>query len=255
MSKDLEMAIEAAKEAGKIVKENFTRPKNITEKGINDFLTETDTEAEKIIIEKLKQTGYSILGEETGELDNKSTKKWIIDPLDGTTNFIRGIPFFAVSIALLENDKNLILGVVYDPILDECYWAERNEGAYMNSKKIAVNDKGSFNSSRIILDYNRSKKSRKDYIETLAKIMKNETLSVTTYGSTALELCYVSKGSAEAFMSCGDRIYDYAGGLIIAKEAGAEISDWEGTSWDNSSSYVLATNPKVRDKIIKCLNE
>jgi len=254
MSKDLELAIEAAKEAGKIIKENYTKAKTITEKGVNDFLTETDTQAEKVIITKLKQTGYSILGEETGEIDNQSSKKWVIDPLDGTTNFIRSIPFFAVSIALIENDTNILLGVVYNPIFDECYSAEKNMGTYMNGKKITINDTGIFNNSRIIFDYNRSAQARIDYTETVAKIMKNETLSITTYGSTALELCYLAKGSAEAFISCGDKIYDYAGGLIIAKEAGAEVSDWKGKTWDNSSSYVLATNPRVRDEIIKCIN-
>lgn len=251
MSKDLELAIEAAKQAGKIIKDNYYKTKTITEKGLDDFVTETDTEAEKVILEHLKQTGYSILAEETGETDNQSTKKWVIDPLDGTTNFIRDIPFFAVSIALIENDKDLILGVVYNPISDECFYAEKNMGAYLNDRKISVQDKGDFfRRSRIIFDYNRSPKSRNDYVQAITQIMKKDIFSAVTYGSTALELCYLAKASNEAFMSCGDKLYDYAGGLIIAKEAGAEISDWNGKPWDNSNSYILAVNPKIREELL-----
>src|SRR5260221_245358 len=102
MSSDLKLAIQAAKQAGKIIREAFGKVTKTRRKGMNDYVTSTDFAVEKIIINLLKQTGYSILGEESGTIDNQTGKKWIVDPIDGTTNFIHGIPFFALSIALLE---------------------------------------------------------------------------------------------------------------------------------------------------------
>lgn len=250
MSKDLELAIQAAKSAGRIIQAAYGDAKKITKKGLNDFVTETDLQAERIIIEQLRQTGYSILGEETGETDNQSRKKWVIDPLDGTANFIRGFPFFAVSIALIEDDKNLVLGVVYDPIADECFWAERNEGAFMNGKKINVSQHGDFDGSVFLVEHGRSEKNQKDYLQALHHLMLDQGAVVLRQGSTALMLCYMAKGSAEAFLSCGDELYDFAAGLMIAKEAGANISDWNGKPWDNSNSFVLASNVEMREKIL-----
>lgn len=256
MSYDLKVAIEAAKKAGEIIKEAYKKDKEVKDKGgSNNFVTETDSQAEKIIIEYLKQSGYSILGEESGLIENQSKKKWIIDPIDGTTNFIRGIPFFAVSIALLENSKNLVLGVVYDPIADECYWAERDKGAFLNGEKISISELSDFNGSIILIEHGRSEKNKEDFSEAWRKLtLNNGAPNILRQGSTALMLCYTARGSCEAFLSCGDELYDYAGGLIIVKEAGAVISDWHGKDWDNSSSYILVSNSKIQGKIIDRLS-
>lgn len=251
ISNDLKLAIKAAKDAGKIIYAAYRKSKSIKRKGLNDFVTATDLEAENAIIKTLQSTGYSIFGEETGRTENKTRKKWIIDPLDGTSNFIRSFSFFAVSIALIEDDKNLVLGVVYDPIAKECYWAERKKGAYVNGKKIKVSNHKDFDGAIILIEHGRSEKNKKDYILSMKNLILNKGALLLRQGSTALMLCYVAKGSAEAFLSCGDELYDYAAGLIIAKEAGAQISDWKGKIWDNSNSYILAANSEIRDKILK----
>ena len=195
MSNDLKLAIDAAKQAGSIIKKAYGKVAKSKRKGFNDFVTEIDLKAEKIVIQSLEQTGYSILGEESGKTDNQSRKKWVIDPIDGTSNFIRNIPFFAVSIALVEDDKNLILGVVYDPISDECYWAERGEGAYLNGKKIHISTKNNFDGAIVLLEHGRSDRDKTDYVNAMGKLMLGDGPSVLTQGSTALMLCYVAIGS------------------------------------------------------------
>lgn len=252
MSGDLILAKRAAEKAGNIIREDYTKTKTISKKAINDYVTETDVKAEKSIISDLKSTGYSFLGEESGEINKHTRKRWIIDPLDGTNNFIHGIPFFSTSIALMDGDE-ILLGVVYDPITKECFSAEKTKGAYMNGIKIKVSNRDDFDGSNILIEHNRSERSIKDFVTALTKLLKNKGPVLLRQGSTALMLCYVANGSAEAFLSAGDAIYDYAAGLIIAKEAGAIISDWKGNKWDNSNSYILASNPGLNDKILKRL--
>ena len=251
MSKDLQLAIQAAKDAGRIILEAYGRSKEKTEKGRGDFVTATDVLAEQAIIARLQSTGYSILAEETGKIDNYSKREWVIDPLDGTNNFIRGFSFFAVSIALMENEKDLLLGVVYDPIADECYWAEKHEGAYMNGEKIFISREKELGESVLLIECGRSEQSKKDYLACLQRLTMDDGACVIRQGSTALMLCYVAKGMAEAFLSVGDELYDYAGGLIIAQEAGADISDWVGKPWDNTSAYILAANPLMHMPILE----
>lgn len=253
MSDDLKLAIQAVKQAGKIIKEAYGGVVEVKRKGFNDSVTEIDVKAERIIVKLLKRTGYSIFGEESGKSDSGSRKKWIIDPIDGTSNFIRGIPFFAVSVALIENDRQLVLGVVYDPISDECYWAERNKDAYLNGKKIHASSKADFDGSVILIEHGRAEESKIACLSVMGKLMLDDGPLILRQGSTALMLCYVAKGSCEAFLSSGDELYDYAGGLIIAKEAGVIISDWKGKPWDNSSSYILAASPILQKKILKRL--
>jgi len=250
MLRDTKFAINAAKQAGNVIRKNFGKSGQIVHKGFNDYATPTDIKAEKIIIDVLKQTGYSVFGEEMGETDNQTEKKWIIDPIDGTMNFIRGIPFFATSIALIEDNKKLLIGVVYDPIADECYWAEQNKGAYLNDKKIHISEVNKLDGSIVLLEHNTSAQGKRDYLQIAIKLMKQKGPVVLRQGSTALMLCYLARGSAEAFLSSGDNLYDVAGGLIIAREAGAFISDWKGQEWRSTNPYVLAVTPSLRRKIL-----
>ena len=250
-SRNAQLAITAAKEAGAFVRKSFSQPQEIKRKGFNDYRTETDIKAEEIVINHLQKTGYSFFGEETGNKKNTNTdRKWIIDPIDGTTNFIRGIPFFANSIALIEDNKTLLLGVVYNPIDDKCYWAERKKGAYLNGERIHVSETESFDGAIVLLEHNRSKEGKKDYVRATEKLIEPNGPTILRQGGTALMLCYLARGSADAFLSSGDQIYDYAAGLIIAEEAGATVSDWNGRSWKNTNSRILATTPGLRQKIL-----
>jgi len=255
MSNDLELAIQTAKQAGQIIRSNYKKNKQIKKKGVNDFTTDTDVQVEQFIIKQLTRTGYSFFGEETGEKLTLSKKKWVIDPLDGTSNFIRGNPFFAVSIALIEDDRELLLGVVYDPMTDECYWAEKNAGAYMNEVKIKTSEEKDIGSSVFLMDHGSLKKDKENFLQCLKQITLDKGPAVLRQGATALMLCYVAKGSFEAFLSCGDKLYDYAAGLIIAQESGANVSDWNGKIWDNSSSYILVSNTPLNKPIIKRISK
>ena len=209
--------------------------------------TTIDVDAEHAIIEMLGSSGYSVYGEETGITHGKGNKMWIIDPLDGTQNFVRGLPFFAVSIALIEND-DLVLGVVYDPLLDECYSAERNAGAYRNRERITASKKEALMDAAVLIEHGKSAISRKRYAECTTVLMQ-QGCTVLRLGSTALMLCHVATGGFDAFVSVGDELYDHAAGLIIAKEAGAHISDWSGNAWRRDSE-TIAVAPDVLCKNI-----
>ncbi|MBU0766450.1 inositol monophosphatase [Patescibacteria group bacterium] len=248
MSSDLDLAIKAAKKAGNHIRKQFGKEQYIFKKGENDYVTKTDKEAEEIILYTLNKTGYSVLGEETGENIKQSPKKWIIDPIDGTINYIKGVPFFAISIALM-NSNELMLGVVYDPIAKECYWAEKNTGSFLNGKRINVSKKKSFEGVVALMTHGRSPQCQQEYLKATSKLMLECRMPVFNQGSTALMLALIARGSYDAFLCCGDALYDYAGGLIIAKEAGAKISDWHGKEWDNSNNYVLVANNELSEII------
>ncbi len=251
MSSDLDSAINAAKKAGEIIQSAYQNKKNIVKKGNLDFVTNIDIQVEKKIFEHLKCTEYSFKGEETGEIKKKSNKKWIIDPIDGTYNFIHTIPFFAISIALMEGDNKLLLGVVYNPITQECYWAENGEGAYMNGIPILVSQQKNIHESIFLMEHGHLDESKNKYLQCMTQLMLKKNVDVFRQGSSAIMLCLFAKGAFDAFLCCGDELHDYAAGLIIAKEAGAIISDWKGNEWNNSSNYILATNKELKKQIVE----
>lgn len=255
MSPDLALALHAAKEAGKIIRKAFGRKKTIIKKGAHDFTTDTDTAAEEAIITLLRPTGYSILGEENGAIGHEGSRKWIIDPLDGTLNFIRGIPFFAVSIALQENGNGLILGVVYDPISDTCYCAEQNERALLNDRPIGVGRSTDRTNTVLLMEHGKDGSSRNAFVRAFNTLMLDRTNTLLRQGSTALMLCHIADGSFEGFLSFGDALYDYAAGLVIAREAGASFSDCKGRSWNPTSDSLLVAEESMRLHILSQLNE
>ena len=250
MSQDLELAIHAAKSAGSIIREAYGKEKAIVIKGTNDIVTDTDVQAEHTILGILKRTGYSSFGEESGVTERQSARRWIVDPLDGTANFVRGFPFFAVSIALMEDEKNIVLGVVYDPIADECYWAEQGKGAYMNGRKIFVNSLSDMEKATFLIDHGKSEQHKVEFLRSLSALTLNRGATVLRQGATALMLCYVAKGSFDAFLSFGDQLYDYAAGLLIAEEAGADISDTKGNAWNTASTSLLVANAAMHSVIL-----
>ena len=253
MTHDLNLAIKAAKEASAVVRNNYKKRQSVEKKGVNDFVTQTDKEAEKVILNCLKETNYSILSEEAGLLKGiDTTKQWIVDPIDGTANFVRGIPFFSVSIALMDKDE-ITVGVVCEPLSGNCYWASQGGGAFNNNSKLCVSKQSEFEGSIILVEHNRKKTDFIKYLEASRQLMANNNLTLLRQGSTALMLCYVASGQADAFLSYGDEIYDYAGGLIIAKEAGALVTDCSGKPWDKLSTSILVSTPKIQQEILGCI--
>lgn len=251
MSHDLEIAIDSVKKVGKMIREKYREEKIVMKKGKQDFVTNVDIQAETMIVDCLRDTGYSFFGEERGKMKNGSNKTWIVDPIDGTYNFIHAIPFFAISLALLEEENDLLLGVVYNPITEECYWAEKGSGAYLNGEPVYIRENKNIHESIFLMEHGSSEESRRKYLRCMSQLILQKDMTVVRQGATALMLCLVARGAFDGFLSCGDELYDYAAGLIIAKEAGASICDWKGSKWNNTNSYILVTNDALREQIIE----
>ncbi|MBI2622885.1 MAG: inositol monophosphatase [Candidatus Levybacteria bacterium] len=249
----LQYALNAAQKAGVILKKGYGNIRSIKNKegGNKGIVTEIDEKSEEAIIQYLREnSNYPIFTEEAGTIKGKGNMCWIIDPLDGTTNFARGIPLFAISIALLKSDQ-VQLGVVYNPIINECFYAELGKGAYLNSEPIKISDKNDLQGSVIFANHGYGKHDKELFVEVIKKL--SPFSSIRKFGTTALELCYVAKGSAEAFLSAGDELWDYAAGVILIQEAGGRVTDWNGKDWNNSNSYILASNGSNHEELLKAL--
>lgn len=239
-SKELEVAIEAALEAGKIIEKYFNTEILKEFKEDTSIVTLADKETEevikKIILNHFPE--HSVVGEESGVM-GEHEYVWYIDPIDGTTNFSNGIPIFGISIALARNDE-LSLGVVYNPVINSLYYAEKGKGAYMNDIKISVSkdDKDhclvTFGSGR--------QKDNKALSQQLIYSLPDKIRSVRILGSSALELSLVARGSIEAVYQIGLAAYDFAAGVLIAKEAGAKITDFKGEEWKFPGNHFLVSN-------------
>ncbi len=254
ITKDLQCAIDTAKNAGKIVKNAFGQEQQEKKKGgKNGIVTEVDVQVEQFIIESLqKHSEYSILSEETGKQEGSQEAQWIIDPIDGTTNFIRNIPLCAISIGLLT-PEGFTLGVVYNPITDECYYAEREAGAYRNDHPIAVSTNSDPDRTVVLMDWGYAVESQQTTTKIREALSENHFLR--TLGVTALELCWVAAGMADSCVVVGDQIWDYAAGVAIAREAGAVVTDVKDQEVKNESATVIASSPAMHQRILEQLTD
>lgn len=220
-----------------------------------ELVSKVDREAEEAIRRVIGSEfpQHSILGEELESKETDSSYRWIIDPLDGTTNFLTNNPFFNTSIALAQEGKPIV-GVVYNPLLDELFWAEVGEGAYLNQNQIQVAPTSNLEEAILTFCHGKSKRSIKSIIP-IYRQLKLEAIDARQLGSGALELCYVAAGRVDAFLDNGIYPWDVAAGSLIASEAGAEITDLEGADWTLESDSILATNSQLRDKLLKLVEE
>ena len=250
--KQLETAKFAAKEAGKILLENFSKPYEIKQKGERkEFVTEIDLKSEKRILSILKKEfpEHSILSEEAGEQKKKSEFTWFVDPLDGTTNYKIKNPFFNVSIGLAKGNS-VIVGVVYSPFLDELFYSEIGKGAFLNGKKIHVSGRSDIKSSVIGFCHSGRKPEFVDRGIKIFSVLKKLSSHTRQFGAAALEFCYLAAGRIDVFEVSNANSYDVAAGALIAKEAGATITDFKGGYWDLSSEDILVTNGKLHKEVI-----
>ena len=224
ISPNLNIMIKASEKASKVIIRDFGEIEKlqVSKKSPSDFVTNTDIKVEKIIIEELKKArpNFSLLSEESGEENNKDKRNtWIIDPIDGTVNFLHGIPHFAISIALKSNNE-IISGIIYDPIKDEMFFAEKNSGAFFNNHRIRV-----------------SKKNKIDdcLFGTNIAGVNSSDINLRVSGSAALDLAYVACGRLDGFFQKKLNIWDIAGGLIIIKEAGGIINSYDTKKIKNHS--------------------
>lgn len=252
MSKEFEVAIKAAKEAGKIAGENFLKTNLVSLKDEDSWVTEIDKLSESKIISVIKENfpDHSVNAEESGLAEKDSDFLWLVDPIDGTTNYATHVPFFAVSIGLAK-DKVVIIGVVNDPIHGDLYTAEKGKGASLNDSTIRVSTTDELRHSMI--GYARPKKEKEKFVEVFSKV---ELVSRTpkVLGSMALELCYVADGKLDAAVLVKPNNWDLAAGCLIVEEAGGKATDFEGKPWSIDSKDILATNGKIHEEILKAIS-
>lgn len=250
----IEQLISIAKEAGEILKEGFYGSKNVTNKGSKDLVTEFDVRVENFIIDRIKEAfpGYGIVAEESA-LSSDNPDKIIIDPIDGTTNFVHGIPNVAISIGLFHNDIPTA-GIVYNPIQDELYHAVKGEGAYCNGKKIGVTDESRFKHALIATGFPYTiDKSRQDFewnMKMVAAILP-EVQDIRRLGAASLDLCYVARGSFEGYYEMNLKPWDVAAGIVIVSEAGGVVTDQNGESYDPlNDRIIVVSNGKIHERMI-----
>jgi myo-inositol-1(or 4)-monophosphatase len=260
MQATLTIAIEAAREAGKIIFRNMSRVHslNIKTKEKNDFVSEVDLQAEQEIINVIHRVypQHGILAEESGSrFSGKDDEyQWIIDPLDGTTNFLHGFPHYSVSIALKHKER-LEVAVIYDPFKDELFCAGRGNGASLNDRKIRVSKLPSLEGSLLATGFPYKENQNIDaYLSSLKDIMLQSS-GIRRAGSAALDLAYVGAGRVDGFWEFGLNTWDIAAGCLIVQEAGGLVSDTEGGHSYLESGNVVAANTKIFRQILQSLNK
>ncbi len=247
-------------ETGKFIKKQSELKKEenieIEIKGLNDFVTEVDKKAEKMLVDKLAEllpeSGFIV--EENTKNNEGEKYNWIIDPLDGTTNFIHGLPPFAISVALVEN-KEVVAGIVYEIMQDECFYSWKGaETAYLNNKEMQVSDTKKVNDSLIITGFPYRDFGRMDnFMESLNYLMRN-THGVRRLGSAATDLAYIACGRSEAFYEYGLKPWDVAAGAFLVKQAGGKVSDFKLGDNYVFGKEIIASNKFVFDEFSTLIN-
>jgi myo-inositol-1(or 4)-monophosphatase len=250
----LNFAIQTAKDAGRVLAEKFGRVIQISQKGEIDLVTEADLASEKLIIERI-QTHYprhSILAEESGASDHERAEfRWIVDPLDGTTNYAHGYPCFCVSIGLQRNDE-LVIGVIYDPIRDEMFSAERGEGATLNGRRIRVSETQSLDRALLCTGFPYDVRGRGDFARHFTNFIMYSQ-GVRRDGSAAMDLAAVACGRFEGFWEEGLHPWDVAAGVVIVEEAGGQVSRYDGSKIDIHRPPIVASNGLVHQEMLEVL--
>ena len=249
----LEVAKLAATQAGKILYDSLGKlnPGQIKNKTLFDYVTDVDQDSERMIIDLIRShyPEHSIMSEEFGVEELTSQYRWIIDPLDGTTNYIHAFPVCAVSIAL-EFNEEIILGVIYDPFRDELFSAEKNKGAFLNNNKISVSKEADLSRCLIATGFPfKHKILLKSYWQTFSAIFQKVS-GIRRAGSAALDLAYVACGRFDGFWEIKLSPWDVAAGDIIVREAGGKLTDVIGEQNHRSTGNIIAANPLIHETIL-----
>jgi myo-inositol-1(or 4)-monophosphatase len=248
----LDIAVKAARMGAKILTDNFGRieAKDIVEKAKNDFLTFVDESSEKKIIEIISKAypDHAILAEESGFSTQKSEYEWIIDPLDGTKNFITGIPIFSVSIALKFKNE-IILGVVLDPLRNDLFHAQKDKGAFLNNKPIRVSGRSQMADCLIATGFPFKKKHLLPGYLLCFRDIFEQSSGARRMGSAAIDLAYIAAGKFDAFWEIGLSPWDMAAGSLLIAEAGGKISDFWGNYQYLENGYIIASNGLIQDQM------
>ena len=256
-SANINVMVKACRKASKIIIRDFGEIENlqVSLKGPGDFVTNCDKKVEKILIEELQKArpSYSILSEEIGKITNDESFKWIIDPIDGTANFLHGIPHFAISIGL-EHNKEIICGIIYDPIKDEMFTAEKGNGSYLNNQRMRVSSRSQLKDCIIFTggpkhDSKNKEISLKDYNNFSSKLL----VPIRKLGSASLDMAYVAAGRCDGFWQRDLNYWDIAAGIVLVKEAGGFVTDFCGENQYIQNKTILVTNSKINQEMIEVL--
>ena len=250
--------VKVCRKAAKILIRDFGEIENlqVSLKGPGNFVTASDLKVEKILVEELQKARptYSILSEEVGQINNDESFKWIIDPIDGTSNFLHGIPHFAISIGL-EHDKEIICGIIYDPIKDEIFTAEKGNGAYLNNKRMRVSSRSKLKDCIICTGgHKRDSKDRELALEEYKKFSSKVFIPIRKFGSASLDMAYVAAGRCDGYWQRDLSYWDIAAGIILVKESGGFVTDFNGENRYIQNKTVLVTNSKINKEMIEVLS-
>ncbi len=248
--------INIAKEAGELIREGFGKSFKIEFKtGENNLVTEIDKASESLIVNFIKKNypSHGILAEEGGSENSNAEYIWVIDPLDGTTNFAHSLPIFAVSIGVQKNGETIV-GVVYDIMSDIIYTAGKKSGAFANEIKIKVSDREILSQSMLVTGFPYDIKDNPGKAFERFELLTKESRAMRRLGSAAIDFCYVAKGVFDGFWEVHLHPWDICAGKLIVEEAGGMVSDFKGKPIDIFSKKILSTNGKIHNQIIKLMN-
>jgi len=252
-AKFLSAAWEAANAAGALLRESWQQPKDIAYKNPIDLVTSVDRKSERTIVEILQRAfpSHSILAEEeTTVTGTQNSHRWIIDPLDGTTNFAHSYPHFAISIAL-EIEGEVFLGLVYDPLRQECFRAVRSRGATLNGQRMRLSDTRELDKSLLATGFPYDRRDHADEYLNCFKAFLMRTQGIRRNGAAALDLCYVACGRIDGFWEAKLRPWDIAAGSLMIKEAGGTLSDFSGNPFSIWGDETLASNGAIHAEMVR----
>jgi myo-inositol-1(or 4)-monophosphatase len=249
--------IKATEAGAKVIQEYFQGNFTISNKeGVNNLVTEADHASEKAIFAVITKEfpQHFILSEEAGEIIMDSSYKWIIDPIDGTVNFAHGLPLCCVSIGL-EQDGEMIMGAVYNPFIDEFYFAQKGYGATLNDKKISVSDEMEVSKSCIVTGFPYTYLDQPNGpLEVFSRLIR-KGVPVRRLGSAAIDLCWVAAGRFDGFYEHKLQAWDSAAGFLIVEEAGGLVSDFKGRKYSPYQPQIVATNGKIHNELLKWIRD
>ena len=249
--------VKACRKASKILIRDFGEIEKlqVSIKGPGDFVTVSDKRVEKTLIEELLKArpNYSILSEEIGLIKNDDEFRWIIDPIDGTSNFLHGIPHFAISVGL-EHNEEIICGIIYDPIKDQMFLAEKGNGSYLNNQRIRVSVRKKLKDCILFTGGPRIKDVKRDLsLDEYKKFSSKVLTPIRKMGSASLDMAYVAAGRCDGFWQRNLKYWDIAAGIILVKEAGGYVEDFDGGNKYIEKESILVTNSKINAEMIEIL--
>lgn len=256
MSIDIEAIIKAAEDGGREINKYFGQVLEIEQKSTaSDFRTKADTQAEKAILTALQEAfpDFNIYSEEAGKIDKKSEYTFVIDPLDGSNNFVLGIPTFCVSIGLLKGD-DIIAGVMHNPVLNDTYYAQQGKGTFLGNRKLEVNRES--NITNATLSYTCGYNTPSEFGEELNRNLNQKNIKrILNNWCPTCDLCLLAAGKIEAIINNENELYDYCAGKLIAKEAGARATDFKGNpeTNDKGNKFLISNGTQIHAELLNLL--